>query len=1013
MKEKFRKLIFPVGLLLVLFLLINLFHLIWYIADPEGFWGFAYFLELLRVGLFVLIIAVFAFFLIILLFSYLVSSFRNGFNKKAFLKGLGILAFVLTVPLVNYLFSNGPIIYITGSLADKYSHLRVTEEFLEKGEITAACEYAEKAYHKEMDRGEIPSFFFLSKWYSHTDIDKSRRLTSKYAAIISYGLCLKESSGAKEEAEALFKEAVRISRSELLQGEKTSFLSFPLMALAEINLQKGEYLIAEKYFERLENFYGELTSEDIRYQIKGRMFFADRAIRVGNFEKAAKIHLQNVQLFEQNFSNENSQLYLGLLVMASLTETYLGNYQKAKELLFKANPVAEENDDKLLYPSFLTIKAKFLYHAAINDLDASELISRTWWEKIMDHFREERPMREQLLMEAESLYKAAVAVTAEKVGLDSYQYLTKLRQLGEFYYNTGKNKQAEKIFGKVEEILRPVKNEIPDFYNDILLASLKTRENINYPIISEIEDQIFRRISANFLFLTKEEKESFIAKTENQLHLLNSIYVRENTPRANKQLYNNILATKQLALNSSKHLRQFISQAPEELKKEYAELLQEKEKLLSTTNRKEYQGLSSEIADKERKLHLRIAQETAFSPFEPRDVNWVEVRNALGENEVAIEMFKLTVRKNLVQDDADHYFALVLKREFDYPRIIPLFKEEELEKLLNKDGGTRERVNAIYGIGKEELLEMIWEPLAGHVKNSSGIFLSVSGILHQISFPALMLDQPWEFHLLGSTRDISKVKSSSGTNEKNIALFGDADFNSINEDEQSRSFHPVDQQIEKGLDAGYYSDLQYTRQEVNAIEKIFKPLDGKLIKLLGKEASEESFRDLNFDDYNIVHLATHGFYFKANVSVVLPETNLINNNFVFENPMYRSGILLAGEIGPSDPKDSDGIITAFEISKMDLSGVDLMVLSACETARGDISGGEGVFGLQRALKLAGVKNQIVSLWQVPDRQTAELFEIFYEHYSLGSSAYISLKLAQAEMAKKYAPFYWAGFVLLE
>ncbi len=89
------------------------------------------------------------------------------------------------------------------------------------------------------------------------------------------------------------------------------------------------------------------------------------------------------------------------------------------------------------------------------------------------------------------------------------------------------------------------------------------------------------------------------------------------------------------------------------------------------------------------------------------------------------------------------------------------------------------------------------------------------------------------------------------------------------------------------------------------------------------------------------------------------------------------------------------------------------MLSACETGLGQINGSEGVFGLQRAFKMAGVQNIIMSLWKVPDAQTAELFEIFYTECFNGKSITDAFQLAQSKMKAKYPPYFWAGFVLLE
>ena len=140
-----------------------------------------------------------------------------------------------------------------------------------------------------------------------------------------------------------------------------------------------------------------------------------------------------------------------------------------------------------------------------------------------------------------------------------------------------------------------------------------------------------------------------------------------------------------------------------------------------------------------------------------------------------------------------------------------------------------------------------------------------------------------------------------------------------------------------------------------------------------------------------------------------------------ENPLLRSGLIFAGAnpawTNPDyvNTSTDDGILTAYEISNMDLRNVKLVVLSACETGLGDIKGSEGVFGLQRAFKLAGVKNIIMSLWKVPDEKTKELMLLFYQNCFNGRSVNEAFKSAQEEMRNKYPtfPYYWAGFTLLQ
>jgi CHAT domain-containing protein len=136
--------------------------------------------------------------------------------------------------------------------------------------------------------------------------------------------------------------------------------------------------------------------------------------------------------------------------------------------------------------------------------------------------------------------------------------------------------------------------------------------------------------------------------------------------------------------------------------------------------------------------------------------------------------------------------------------------------------------------------------------------------------------------------------------------------------------------------------------------------------------------------------------------------------------MIRSGLILAGAkqtwlTGTHLEGFEDGILTAYEISQMNLSGTELVVLSACETGLGDIIGNEGVYGLQRAFKIAGAKYLIMSLWKVDDLSTQAFMTTFYRHW-LKEKQHIpqAFQTAQREMREKYPGAYdWAGFVLIE
>lgn len=135
--------------------------------------------------------------------------------------------------------------------------------------------------------------------------------------------------------------------------------------------------------------------------------------------------------------------------------------------------------------------------------------------------------------------------------------------------------------------------------------------------------------------------------------------------------------------------------------------------------------------------------------------------------------------------------------------------------------------------------------------------------------------------------------------------------------------------------------------------------------------------------------------------------------------MLRSGLVLARgndawKYG-SNPYEEEGILTAMEISNLDFGNTRLVVLSACEIGLGDIDGNEGVYGLQRAFKMAGVKSLIMSLWQVPDAETSEFMTLFYEKWFEGTTIREAFNQTQRIMQSKYVdePYKWAAFVLLD
>jgi CHAT domain-containing protein len=165
---------------------------------------------------------------------------------------------------------------------------------------------------------------------------------------------------------------------------------------------------------------------------------------------------------------------------------------------------------------------------------------------------------------------------------------------------------------------------------------------------------------------------------------------------------------------------------------------------------------------------------------------------------------------------------------------------------------------------------------------------------------------------------------------------------------------------------------------------------------MGANALEENVKALKKP--TILHIATHGFFVEDTASSI--------------SPMIRSGIILAGVRNAENKNKDDGILTAYEASNLDLEGTDLVALSACQTGLGEVRNGEGVYGLQRSIMVAGAKNLLMSLWKVDDEATAKLMSIFYDLRSTEGNL-LAFRDAQIQLRAIYPePFYWGAFVML-
>lgn len=431
-------------------------------------------------------------------------------------------------------------------------------------------------------------------------------------------------------------------------------------------------------------------------------------------------------------------------------------------------------------------------------------------------------------------------------------------------------------------------------------------------------------------------------------------------------------------------------------------------------------------------------------------ISWRDVQKMLGKDEIAIEFLEVPVA-----DDSVVYAALTLKYDYDCPHFIELF-----------DGRMLTELDKSLYFSSPALYDMVWKPIEKEMENVRAVYFSPAGELHRIAVEyAPVADgeficDRYDLYRLSSTRQLVAYTGIAETvRDGNTAvLYGGLDYDADSSDivsdgnrhagKSERGIHdfypaiPADSLIARGPVAS----LPATRLEVDSINRIMENSHWDVRTFTGSLGTEASFKALSGQLKSVIHVATHGFYGKDDrENIIMPEIFSYGNRYVEDKAMARSGLLFAGAANAWQMPDTvdNGILTAQEVSALDLRGLDLCVLSACETGLGEISG-DGVFGLQRGFKKAGAKTLLISLNRVYDEATGLLMTEFYRNYLSGMSKVESLKSAQQYLRdyerpvtnsaanaavfisksrqqamgrKKVKPFaapvYWAQFILVD
>lgn len=523
--------------------------------------------------------------------------------------------------------------------------------------------------------------------------------------------------------------------------------------------------------------------------------------------------------------------------------------------------------------------------------------------------------------------------------------------------------------------------------------------------------------------LNQKQRENFLTKKEFMAYK-DCIFSLRKTDSTNIYLYNYLLFNKGLLLATALDYAKTIYESGDNTLIKKYENLQAAQKKNNSFSLEETVRLQNE----EREIII-AASKLAASDYVSCDYDGI--LSVIKDNEVAVEYVAYNDYNELKDDVIEKkYAALVVRKDLRYPLFIPLCSSNEIEPLTNGNP------NLLYSGGEvsQSILNLLWKPIEKYVHKGDVVYFSPDGCLYKLAIENLQvaenlsLGTKYNMHRCSSTRQIKDGHTER--KYRNAVLYGglsyDVDDETMLNNSRSyapsmmRGYTPAFGENEANVRKGW-TYLPGTKQEIDDVSAILRKKKIVCDTYSGAEGNEESFKAISGSNISILHIATHGFYIQegnAEKVRLLQQPKWMQNTSMIGKALRRSGLMLAGgnkawKSGHGIEGIEDGVLTAQEISNMNLASVDLLVLSACETGLGDVAN-EGVFGLQWAFKSAGVGTIIMSLWDVDDNATALMMKTFYRELTTGKDKREAFALAQKEVKKIYKdPLQWAAFIMLD
>ncbi len=761
----------------------------------------------------------------------------------------------------------------------------------------------------------------------------------------------------------LYKESNRIYKESL--GINSINYIYTLTSMAHAKAMMGEFGYAKHILDKVSKYarfkYGEYSEEyatilQIYALIESKSY---------NYATAVRCQKEANQILKKTYGKYDKDYLLGLSLIASSLGNQ-GEYSEgekyAQELLSLSKKQYGKNSPMYAYALGhlgtlkegnerldLLLKSLKIYSSLEGEykLDIAEGLRAL--SVYYDYF--------DICHEKSIAYQTKALSIYESVeGKESVRYITSLGELAHSYYLSGN-----------------IKKSISCYENYFLLKK--------------------RLLSNNLLSLDRYDKFSYLDNYDETLNksMLKTCFDGKELEKARELAFDITLFKKSVLLSSELYIRNVLRNSDS----------------LSTLNRFQIVEPMESNTNKNKLFSVEGYKDTLeLNTIKNKMlINWRDIQSVLSEHDIAIEFEIIPI-----DDKQKLYCALALKKEYNTPKIIPLFNSEQLFNIPNEKY-----------YHTKDLSHLIWEPLSKELIDVQNIYFAPVGQFYNISIEYLphynregIMSDYYNICRLSSTRNL--VNKHKKITINNIAIYGGLYYD-------SKSVSLYNQSFERNNNDNFITYLPNTKIETDSIESIFKCNSSvekkEVFKYDGLKGTEESFKSLNNKHINIIHLSTHGF---CRINSKRNFESYINEDQI----LTLSGVYMSGvndiKIEEKDLEDyNNGLLTSYEISNLDFKDLDLVVLSACQTGMGLLHH-DGVFGLQRAFIKAGANSLLMSLWNVDDYATRLFMIEFYRSYINGNSKIQSLLKAQ-RFIKEYKdddgirifedPYYWAGFILLD